>query len=200
MARSVRVNLKKFAESSENRRILKKFGEELVRQETPINHFTADSEFENFCLQYFKKRHGPSVMPRERLRHILEKESVTHIVSYLKDGKILGYVFLVRDTECLHFWFSFYDLYLVRQSLGMYLMLDAVRAGKKDGLKYVYLGTAYGEKGLYKLNFPGLEFWDGERWNPDTKVLKNLCKSDDRRVLNQNDLWKEELPFFQADV
>ena len=50
---------------------------------------------------------------------------------------------------------------------------------KKLGKKYIYLGTCYGEKALYKVrDFKGIEFYDGNKWMKDNKILKDLCKSD----------------------
>ena len=44
---------------------------------------------------------------------------------------------------------------------------------------FVYLGTCYGKKALYKVrDFKGIEFYDGNEWNDNVKVLKKLCKKD----------------------
>jgi arginyl-tRNA--protein-N-Asp/Glu arginylyltransferase len=79
-----------------------------------------------------------------------------------------------------HFWYSFYDLAYANQSLGLWLMLDILRDAKKSKQRYCYLGTLYGKKGLYKMNFSPLEYWDGALWSRDPKALKRLIETDER--------------------
>ena len=50
---------------------------------------------------------------------------------------------------------------------------------KNQKINFVYLGTCYGKKALYKVrDFKGIEFYDGNGWNNDVKILKKLCKED----------------------
>jgi arginyl-tRNA--protein-N-Asp/Glu arginylyltransferase len=195
MARSARVRLDDFELSSENRRILKKFDGSLTRSVTPLAEFNDDAAFNVFCLEYFKKRHG-NVMPKDRLRAILESGFITDVATYTKDGAIIAYVLLAADDACSHFWFSFYDLSYIRQSLGLWLLLDCARAAKREGKRHYYIGTVYGEKGLYKTNFPALEYWDGSAWRADPKTLRALCKTDTKREFGRADVWKEGLDLF----
>ena len=59
------------------------------------------------------------------------------------------------------------------------MMFNVILWASKNDLKYVYLGTCYGEKSLYKVrDFKGLSFFDGNQWNNDMKLLKQKCKSD----------------------
>ena len=179
MARSVRIDLTKFTPSSENRRILRKPTVSLERIVTNVLDFdTNDKKFLNFCLQYFEKRHGKGIMNRDRLKYILNFSEKLQVVTYTEDDTVLGYVFEVLDKDMSHFWFSFYDLKLVNTSLGMWLLLDLALHAQKENKKYFYIGTAYGDKGLYKTNFKDLEFWDGNRWVSDVLILKKLCKVD----------------------
>ena len=57
-------------------------------------------------------------------------------------------------------------------------MIDAVREAQKSGKKYLYLGTVYGDKALYKTNFKNLEWWNGNEWISDIKKLKALARTD----------------------
>lgn len=178
MARSARVPLKRFSLNSENRRIAKKHDGVFEKSRVPIADFdVTDENFLSFCLEYFKARHG-DVMPRERLEFLLSLNLISHIVIYQKEGVILGYIFEVSDEEMTHFWYSFYDLSYLQQSLGLWLMLDNLKDAHAADREHFYLGTAYGAKGLYKTNFEPLEFWDGSTWNSDTKQLKELCRRD----------------------
>lgn len=192
MARSARVNLKSFSLNSENRRITKRFDSQFEKEIMPFSKFNfKDDNFISFCIEYFAVRHGKNVMPKERLMFLLNCGLISEIISYKENGVPKAYVFLVSDKEMSHFWFSFYDISLVYQSLGMYLMIDAARDAAKAGGKYLYLGTVYAEKALYKTNFDNLEYWTGSEWSQDTKKLKSRSRTDHTRSLNIIDEWKE---------
>jgi leucyl-tRNA---protein transferase len=192
MARSARVPLGEFKMSSENRRVAKKFDGMFEREYVPVKHFdTNNEEFLDFCLSYFKKRHGKNAMPEKRLRTILGVGLISDIVVYKKDDVPLAYVFLVQDKHTTHFWFSFYDLSLVHQSLGMWLMIDIAREAQKQKKLYFYLGTVYAEKALYKTNFEKIEYWNGTRWIQDKKKLRARSRGDKSREVLFNDEWKD---------
>lgn len=142
MARSARVPLGSFKFSSENRRVAKKFDDKLTRESRPLKSFDIyDKNFIGFCSDYFLKRHGPLMMPEERLKTILNHGLITDIVSYSTSGKLVACVLEVSDKNMTHFWYSFYDISLIYQSLGMWLMLDSARHAKDTGKKYFYAGT-----------------------------------------------------------
>jgi hypothetical protein len=197
MARSARLPLADFSYTSGNRRVDKKFSGKFKRQSFKINDFNVkDKEFIFFCSEYFNKRHGPAIMPEERLKTILNSGLITDIVVYSDDEKTRAYVFEVSDKHMKHFWYSFYDLSLVYQSLGMWLLLDSASNAKEKDRDYFYVGTVYGEKALYKTAFKNLEYWDGERWVGDIKKLKHLGRTDNQRSVAPFDLYKQELELF----
>lgn len=197
MARSARVPLESFLLSSENRRIAKKFDDYFKTTVTPIDKFDRTRHtFISFCINYFKQRHGPNIMPAERFKTILNSDLINHIVSYSNGAGHLAYVFEVSDSNMTHFWFSFYDLSLVHQSLGMWLMLDSARRAKDRKAKHFYIGTVYGQKALYKTAFKNLEYWDGHQWLADIKKIKHLGRKDNDRTTGLTDLWKKEQKLF----
>jgi len=56
-------------------------------------------------------------------------------------------------------------------------MLKAIIYAKEAGKKYVYLGSAKDAKAKYKLQFEGLEWFDGEKWKNDIDELKGILIS-----------------------
>ncbi|MBI2410260.1 GNAT family N-acetyltransferase [Candidatus Kaiserbacteria bacterium] len=178
MARSARILLEDFAYTSENRRIAKRFEDTFVVDR--LEPRAADEEVRTLFLDYFAKRHGPRVMPPERLEAILAMPLPLHILTYRVNGELIAAVLEIAESSFGHFYYSAYDLSLVQQSLGMWLMLDATRRAKEDGRTHYYLGTVYGEKALYKANLSPLEFWDGARWNDDIARLKALARAESK--------------------
>lgn len=196
MARSARVPLKEFSLSSENRRIQRKFEGIFERKETPLQEFDANEEFMSFCLSYFKALHGEHVMPRERLALILKTPLPANIISYHVGGKPSAYVLEIESRGAGHYWYSFYEPAFVKKSLGLWLMLDCIKAAQKKKMKHYYVGTVYGAKALYKTNFRPLEWWNGETWNGDVKFLRELGRNDEKRIVSLTDEWKERQELF----
>ncbi|MDZ4206085.1 MAG: hypothetical protein U1C12_02650 [Patescibacteria group bacterium] len=192
MARSARVKLSSFLLSSENRRIQKKFRDyNFHSKEYPASMFLKNEEMLNFCLRYFEKRHGPNLISKERLKRILGFSPETKVVEYKnQEGSPCAYIIEIQSYDFTHYWFSFYDLSLVYQSLGMWLMIDRVENAKKKKKKYCYLGTVYGDRALYKTNIPSIEYWNGEKWVADVNSLKNRARTDENRVVSQIDEFK----------
>jgi leucyl-tRNA---protein transferase len=182
LARSLRVNLQKFDDTSENRRV-NRLIEPLNIQLEVIEKANFDLKnpiFLSFCENYINERIGEENMSMERLEYILSREIATHLFQFSSEGKVLGYVLAAMVGDMLHYWFSFFDVnYLKTHSLGKWMMWRTIRWGKDNGLKNVYLGTAYKPAALYKIrDHKGLEFFDGNKWNEDAKRLKSLCETD----------------------
>ena len=57
------------------------------------------------------------------------------------------------------------------------MMLKAIVWAKENGKKYVYLGSFQRPTDIYKLQFSGLEWFDGNTWQTDLNGLKNELKS-----------------------
>ena len=186
LARSLRVVLDNFVPTSENRRIAKKMTE--LQPDIIIwqkKDFDNNENFRKFCLDYAAIRFD-GAMPSKRFEYIYKWPYFSHIFEF-KDvnQKVLGYVFAVMTNNILHYWFSFYDLQYSRLGLGKWMMFKIIEWAKEQGLKEVYLGTCYGTKAMYKMrDFKGLEYFDGNTWNPDMKKLKQKCKTDDNFVVD----------------
>lgn len=196
LARSLRVNLSQFDDTSENRRVNRQIEPLNIRMEVleKATFDLADEEFQSFCLNYINERIGEDNMSIERWNYILDRQTGTHLVRFSTDEKVVGYVLAALNEEILHYWFAFFDTELMKtHSLGKWMMWRLIRWSKDNGLKYTYLGTAYKPSALYKIrDHKGLEFFDGSRWNNDIKILKAWCLTDtepkaaDRFKLNEN--------------
>ncbi len=177
-ARSARVALPELELSSENRRIARKFDGQFKKRRIPAGEFKATDQFYAFITDYFNKRHGPQVAPRERVELWMRSGLVSTIVEYTKDGSIVGYVLEIESGTMRHYWWSAYDPSMTQQSLGLWLILDCIRDAQAAGLARYYLGTVYGQKALYKTNFEPLEWHDGRTWSHDIEKLKTLSRAE----------------------
>lgn len=180
MARSLRVDLTLFSETSENKRVLKKIAElsPVFRIISTREFKIEDKNFQDFCMHFANERFSEP-FSLERLQYILRWKSLSHIFEFSLEGKVVGYVLSVMQGDTLHYWFAFFDLNYPAYSLGKYMMFSVIDWAKKNGLGFVYLGTVYGEKALYKArDFKGLEFFDGNNWQNELSQLKSKCKTD----------------------
>lgn len=199
LARSLRVNLSKFDVSSENRRVLKKIADqEPSFKVIPIAQFDLENKkFQNFCLDFANQRFSEP-LSEERLKYILKNKSITHIFEFSLQQKKVGYVISIIENGTLHYWFAFFELQFQEYSLGKWMMYSVINWGKENDLQFVYLGTCYGEKSLYKVrDFKGLSFYDGNQWNTNMKLLKIKCKTDSKI---SKDYFKQDTNFFLENL
>ncbi|MGA9271195.1 MAG: GNAT family N-acetyltransferase [Lutimonas sp.] len=195
LARSLRVNLSEFKESSENRRVSKKIVEMNPDFEVlPIGNFDVnEARFVSFCMEFAEQRFSESIS-EERLKYILNNPSISHIFRFTLNADEAGYVVAIVENGALHYWFAFFSLDYQTYSLGKWMMFSVIKWAAENGLNHVYLGTCYGEKSLYKVrDFKGLSFFDGNQWNKDMKLLKQKCKSD---KTFSGDVFKQDTDLF----
>lgn len=182
-ARSLRVELDTFADTSENRRVarlVEPLGiqlDVLPKEEAGIEN----PDFQAFCSRYIQERIGDDNMSEERWAYILSRPLGSHIFRFtFPDGRLAGFVLAALDEEIVHYWFAFFDTsYMRSHSLGKWMMWRVIQWAKENERAYVYLGTAYKPTALYKIrDHKGLSYFDGNGWSTDTKKLKQLCETD----------------------
>jgi arginyl-tRNA--protein-N-Asp/Glu arginylyltransferase len=176
LARHIRVRLSEFTPSSENRRVLRKCAHLRMRL-LPQSEFTLTPERLEFCRSYANTRFGEGVMSGERLESLFTAPVATHIMVFddPKSGVEAGYVVLYIEARRLAFYYySFYDLAMFDRNLGLYIMTSVVKAFAEDKISFLYLGTCYSERALYKTQFRGCEFFNGVRWSDNIRELKYL--------------------------
>lgn len=176
LTRQIRVRLKDYQASSENRRILRK-GAGLKWSLLKRDEFQLSAERRTFCKKYADARFGTDVMTEARLGTLFTAPVATHIMLFqeCESGREVGYVVLYLEAPRVAFYYySFYDLAWFDRSLGLFLMTSAVQYFNAEGFDHIYLGTCYSERALYKMQFSGCEFFNGFRWSDNAQELKYL--------------------------
>lgn len=176
LARHIRVRLRDFQASSENRRILRK-GASLKWTLLPRDQFQLSEERRVFCKMYADARFGNEVMSESRLTTLFTSPVATHIMVFQENAtqREVGYVVLYLESPRVAFYYySFYDLTWFDRSLGLFLMTSAVEHFAREQFEHLYLGTCYSERALYKTQFSGFEFFNGFRWSGNVQELKFL--------------------------
>ena len=180
MCRQVRVDLRKFEPTSENRRILRK-GRGIHAELVPRAQYNYTPERREFFKTYADARFGNEVMPYERLDLLFSSPVTSHALVFTEEAtrQEIGVAILYLEDPALVFYrFAFYDLGHFNRSLGMFMMTTAAVEFAARGVKHLYLGTCYSERALYKTQFSGVEFFNGFRWSDNLEELRFLIQRD----------------------
>lgn len=177
--RSVRIDLVKFELSSENRRMLKKVADlELALISLPTNEY--DFQLGKLAKDFYDAKFGPGIMSAQKVKEMLTDPSRTNfnrLLAYSRAGKTEGYAIGYANRFMLHYSYPFYDLNTAPKDMGLGMMTLAIEHAKKSGLKYAYLGSLQRPSDTYKLQFAGLEWFDGAKWQNDLVEVKKILAS-----------------------
>ena len=197
LCRQVRVDLKRFKPSSENRRILRK-GSGINVKLVPRDKYDYTPERRQFFKTYADIKFGKDVMTFERLDSLFDSPIISHLLVFTdaEKGNEVGVATMyVEGKELGYYYYAFYDLNYYARNLGMFMMTSAAALFAERGFKHLYLGTCYSDNALYKTQFAGAEFFNGFRWSGDLDELKFIIKRDGKELyqhLLETEEYREE--------
>ena len=172
--RSVRIDLQKFSVSSENRRVLKKNeGLELTVVPLPYAHY--HWSIGKLAKDFYTTKFGDGTFSANKVKEILTDETKSNfnqLLMYKINNEPVGYCVVYSNATLLHYSYPFYNLSEAQPNLGMGMMLRAIVWAQEQGKKYIYLGSFQRPTDTYKLQFAGLEWFDGKNWETDLGKLK----------------------------
>lgn len=181
--RSIRINLSQFELTSENRRILRKTENVILSHATiPYNEY--HWSIGKLGKDFYSTKFGDGVMSAQKI-----KESITDsknsnwnklllysIPLHEKTSAALGYAICFESGKILHYSYPFYDLKNSPSDMGLGMMTKAIANAKERGLEYVYLGSLQRPTDTYKLQFRGIEWFDGTAWQTSVDSAKDILK------------------------
>jgi len=180
LCRQVRINLRKYRLSSENRRILRK-GNGLSAKLVPRVGFDYTSQRRQFYKTYADIKFGKDTMPYERLDSLFAGKLTSDllVITDSQSGMEVGTATLYLEPPALaYYYYAFYDLNYYSRNLGMFMMTSAVTLFAGQGFDFLYLGSCYSQNALYKTQFSGAEFFNGFRWSDNLEELKYLIRRE----------------------
>jgi hypothetical protein len=195
LCRQVRVNLKKYRPTSENRRVLRK-GHGLTCNLVPRADFDYTPQRRQFYKNYADIKFGKNTMPYERLDSLFAGKLTSDLLVITEDhsGAEVGTATLYLEPSAMaYYYYAFYDLNYYSRNLGMFMMTTAVTLFAERGFDFLYLGSCYSQNALYKTQFSGAEFFNGVRWSADLEELKFLIRRSrhDQHLLENEDYRQE---------
>lgn len=167
--RSVRINLSKFELSSENRRVLKKV-EDITLEPFQLEQYDYHWSLGKLAKDFYDTKFGEGIFSAQKVKEVMtsDKSNFNLLLNY--SG--IGYVICYQNKEMLHYSYPFYDLKKASKDMGLGMMTKALVWAKEKGLKYVYLGSLQRPGDVYKLQFAGLEYFNGKEWSKDLEKVK----------------------------
>ncbi len=181
--RSCRIDLSKFELSSENRRIIKKTDDLSIGSAgLPLTYYSF--EIAKMGKDFYEQKFGEKIMSANKIKEILTnpiKSNFNTLLNFAPSTTAIGYAICYKNVELLHYSYPFYDLRISNKDMGLGMMICAIRFAKDNGLKYIYLGSLQRPGDTYKLQFAGLEWFDGGpagsgKWQTDVTPLKDILK------------------------
>ncbi|MEA2715312.1 MAG: leucyl-tRNA---protein transferase [Candidatus Parcubacteria bacterium] len=180
--RSARIDLSNHSETSENRRILKKLqAVDLESEQLPLKDY--DWRIGKLGKDFYDAKFGPRIMSAQKIKEMLiygDRSNFNILLAFReKAGHVrIGYAICYGNKDLMHYSYPFYDLGNSPKDMGLGMMVLAVRDASAAGKKFVYLGSLQRPSDTYKLQFAGLEWFDGTRWQRDQKAVKKILSSD----------------------
>jgi len=179
--RSVRIDLSKFELSSENRRVLKKVSD-LKLEPVNLNHTSYDWDWRvgKMAKDFYDTKFGPGIMSAQKVKIMLvdgAQSNFNLFYKYLIDGTEVGFAICYSNNDLTHYSYPFYNLGNPLKDMGLGMMTLAINAAKNSGTKYIYLGSLQRPSDTYKLQFSGLEWFDGKVWQSDIEKVKKILAS-----------------------
>jgi len=177
--RSVRIDLNKFKLTSENRRVLKKVESiSLHKIELPTQEYTFT--IGKLAKDFYAVKFGAGIMSAQKIKEMMTDDTKSNfnkllIYSSTSDHNTnIGYVIAYENSSLLHYSYPFYDLNESPKDMGMGMMTKAIEDARSRGLRHVYLGSLQRPGDVYKLQFEGLEWFDGTKWSKDLEEAKRV--------------------------
>src|SRR3989338_8366172 len=178
--RSLRIDLSKFELSSENKRILKK------TEKLPFTiHDLESGDFEYKwgmakLAKDFYDRFGEKTFSANKAKELLTVPSKSNFNTLLDFGS--GYVICYESKNIMHYAYPFYSLSRpAAKDMGVGRRIRAIEGAKEQDKKDGYLGSAQRSSDTYKLQFSGLEWFDGSNWQTDLGTLRGHLRGGDER-------------------
>ncbi len=130
---------------------------------------------------FYSAKFGSQVMSAQKIKEMLTDSTKSNFNTILTfsytDTSPIGFSICHHTDNILHYSYPFYDLQNAPKDMGLGMIIRAIIYAQEKGLSYLYIGSLQRPSDTYKLQFTGLEWFDGQKWSTDLEVAKALLKS-----------------------
>lgn len=184
--RSMRIDLAKFEPTSENRRIARK-NEWFALEAHDLPYKDYHWSIHKLAKDFYTTKFGEDTFSANKIKELMTEPGKSNFNKVLvfkkKDattgapGEAIGYCIALETEKILHYSYPFYIQNPETPSTGLGMMIQAITYAKERGLTYIYLGSLQRPSDTYKLQFEGMEWFDGNAWQKDIAPLKEILKN-----------------------
>ena len=160
-SQSCRINNSKISLSYKRRKIISQLEYKIFEYEG------IKEEVDSFFYDYFDNKK----LDLKKFYDLNSQFLNIHVMKVTKDDKVVGYTRfqnLVRNNLGME---TAYDLNFPRLSLGITSILLLSNYTRLQNKNNLYIYESYNDYFPYKMEIPGIEFWEGEKW-----VSNNIYK------------------------
>lgn len=177
-ARQTRIKLSEFKDNAKTRKCRKKCSE--IKTKCFSVKDVDMSIVEDIFYKYINFKNFKSW----DISKLIESESdKKYFLFYYLNNKPIAFTFL-RDvgSESVFSTQFAWDYKDSKLYLGKYANLAEIDYCIKNNKKYMYIGAGYENACIYKSDYNGFEFWNGQVWSSDKDLYKKLCERDSNIV------------------
>ena len=173
-ARQTRISLAGFEDERKTRKARKKCKDIVVKK---FSAEEVDLDLLNKIFNQYIKYRGFKDWDLEPL--VALEKNRKYFLLYYYNNEPIAFTFM-RDvgTDSVFSTQFAWNYENPKLYLGKYANLAEIDYCIKQQKKYMYIGAGYEKACIYKSDYKGFEFWDGEFWSPDVEHYKWLCKRD----------------------
>ena len=153
-SKSCRIDFDERLLSSKKKKIISQLNFEVFKYEEIKN------EVDIFFYDYFKFKN----LDMKSFYDLNTEFFDIHVMKVMKDGEVVGYTrFQSLERNNLGMETSYHSKF-PRLSLGITSILLLSKYTKLENKNHLYIYESYTDYFPYKMDIPGVEFWEGEKW------------------------------------
>lgn len=173
--RSVRIDISRFNLTSENRRILRK-GENIMMEIINIPYQDYNWKIGKMAKDFYDKKANGAFSANKIKELITTEDNFNTLFKFSDNVSDMGYAISFKNNEMIHYCYPFYEIEKSMKDMGLIMMNKVINFAKENNHKYVYLGSLQRPSDVYKLQFEGIEWFDGEKWKTNTEEVRKVLE------------------------
>jgi len=172
--RSSRIVVKDFVLNKKDRRLLKN---NVLTKNVKANEINYE-EFYEVYLKYIRAKKFEDY--KDNLQDFIDGfcRNDFEFLEYRLDNKLIGFCLIQVFQNSLVSYQFCWDYENSKLSLGKFSQIQEVEYAKSLGFDYVYIGCVAENAGIYKINFPGFEYYNSGKWRRKDSLIQKWLGND----------------------
>lgn len=180
LSRSGRVDLDYF-QSDQRTRYIRRNASQFLPKLVEFDELDRIEQISALAERYFRSVSDPGNVRKDNFSRMIKSRFCSILFEVWDSrGQLVGLAPILVSGRSCQYGIPIYAPELRTMQIGHYILISLLHILQERDYKYLYVGTCYTEKSLYKTRFKGFEFFDGLGWTGDRDRLKNLVSLVDK--------------------